>query len=101
VPELASAARDRCVPSGHGPVLVPSWRFYAGAQGSSFLFVALTFSFPKFTLAGDDLPKAAWKRSVGAPLESPGTKKPTLEPGHIDDFRDDSPARQMNPPRFL
>jgi len=35
--------------------------------------------------AGDDIPKAAWKRPIGAPLEHPGTKKPALDAGHIDD----------------
>ncbi len=34
--------------------------------------------------ANDDIPKAAWKRPIGAPLENPGTKKPTLDAGHID-----------------
>lgn len=50
-----------------------------------FLFFALTFSFPVLSRAGDDIPKAAWKRPIGAPLDHPGTKKPTLEAGHIDD----------------
>ena len=35
--------------------------------------------------AGDAIPKAAWKRSIGAPLANAGTKKPTLDAGHIDD----------------
>ena len=35
--------------------------------------------------ADDDIPKAAWKRPLGQPLVNPGTKKPTLDPGHIDD----------------
>jgi non-lysosomal glucosylceramidase len=35
--------------------------------------------------AGDDIPKAAWKRPIGAPLNNPGTKKPNLESQHIDD----------------
>lgn len=35
--------------------------------------------------AGDDIPKAAWKRPIGAPLEHSGTKKPALDSGHIDD----------------
>jgi len=35
--------------------------------------------------ANDDIPKAAWKRPIGAPLENPGTKKPTLDARHIDD----------------
>jgi non-lysosomal glucosylceramidase len=34
---------------------------------------------------GDDIPKAAWKRPIGAPLEHAGTKKPALDSGHIDD----------------
>ena len=35
--------------------------------------------------AGDDIPKVAWKRPIGAPLTNPGTKKPALDGGHIDD----------------
>jgi non-lysosomal glucosylceramidase len=35
--------------------------------------------------AGNDIPKAAWKRPIGAPLSNQGTKKPTLDAGHIDD----------------
>jgi non-lysosomal glucosylceramidase len=34
--------------------------------------------------ANDDIPKAAWKRPIGAPLANPGTKKPALDAGHID-----------------
>jgi non-lysosomal glucosylceramidase len=34
--------------------------------------------------ANDGIPKAAWKRPIGAPLENAGTKKPTLDAGHID-----------------
>jgi non-lysosomal glucosylceramidase len=34
---------------------------------------------------GDDIPKVAWKRPIGAPLANPGTKKPALDAGHIDD----------------
>lgn len=34
--------------------------------------------------ANDDIPRAAWKRPIGAPLENAGTKKPTLDAGHID-----------------
>jgi non-lysosomal glucosylceramidase len=33
----------------------------------------------------DDIPKAAWKRPIGAPLSNAGTKKPALDAGHIDD----------------
>jgi non-lysosomal glucosylceramidase len=35
--------------------------------------------------AGDDIPKAAWKRPLGAPLENPGKKKTGLEAQHLDD----------------
>src|SRR5438270_971409 len=35
--------------------------------------------------AGDDIPKAAWKRAIGEPLANAGTKKPSLDGGHIDD----------------
>jgi non-lysosomal glucosylceramidase len=34
--------------------------------------------------AGDGIPKAAWKRAIGLPLENPGGKKPGLA-GMIDD----------------
>lgn len=53
---------------------------------------ALRYGFVFFLLmtasaarAGDDIPKAAWKRPIGAPLDHPGTKKPALDAGHIDD----------------
>src|SRR5215831_16698930 len=51
--------------------------------GACLLF-ALSFIFP-FSSRGDDIPKAAWKRPLGAPLDHPGTKKPALDGGHIDD----------------
>src|SRR5450631_208935 len=35
--------------------------------------------------AGDAIPKAAWKRGLGLPLENPGGRKPALAPGMIDD----------------
>jgi non-lysosomal glucosylceramidase len=35
--------------------------------------------------AANDIPKAAWKRPLGAPLENPGKKKPGLEQQHVDD----------------
>src|SRR5260370_16830492 len=43
-------------------------------------FVAITSQI----YANDDIPKAAWKRPIGEPLQNPGTKKPTLDGGHID-----------------
>lgn len=48
------------------------------------LFVLVCLS-PAPSRAGNDIPKAAWKRPIGTPLEHPGTKKPALDSGHIDD----------------
>ena len=45
----------------------------------------LLLLFVPFLQANDDIPKAAWKRPLGAPLENPGKKKAGLEPQHIDD----------------
>ena len=42
------------------------------------LLSALVFLLAPAARPGDDIPKAAWKRSLGAPLENPGTKKPAL-----------------------
>ena len=36
-------------------------------------------------LRADDIPKAAWRRPLGQPVDHPGTKKLTLEATHIDD----------------
>jgi len=48
-------------------------------------YVALPFACLTSSLyANDDVPKAAWKRPIGQPLENPGTKKPALDAGHID-----------------
>jgi len=44
------------------------------------LFLLLLCS--TWALAGDQIPKAAWKRPIGLPLQNPGTKKPEL---HIID----------------
>ena len=35
--------------------------------------------------ANDEIPKAAWKRPLGATLENPGKKKANLEADHLDD----------------
>ncbi len=48
------------------------------------LFLALFLLAPA-VWGGDGIPKAAWKRPIGLPLANPGTKKPTLDAGHIDD----------------
>jgi len=50
-----------------------------------FVLFALTLQYPAPSRGGDEIPKAAWKRPIGAPLEHPGTKKPSLEASHIDD----------------
>ncbi len=46
--------------------------------------VALPFVLGSTVHANDDIPKAAWKRPIGEPLQNPGTKKPTLDAEHID-----------------
>src|ERR1700752_1865241 len=46
------------------------------------LFVLYTL--PLAAWSGEKIPKAAWKRPIGQPLENPGTKKPSLDAGHID-----------------
>jgi len=51
-------------------------------RASSCLLLLLVCAFLAFA---DDIPKAAWKRPIGQPLENAGTKKPALDGGHIDD----------------
>ena len=41
---------------------------------------------------GDDIPKAAWKRPIGAPLENPGTRKPALTSLIDDGFWQGAPV---------
>src|ERR1700751_220286 len=41
--------------------------------------------------AGDDIPKAAWKRPLGAPLENPGKKKTGLAAQHVEAFSCQAP----------
>src|SRR5262249_61856289 len=50
----------------------------AGLSALLLLFFALL-------AFADDIPKAAWKRPIGQPLENGGTKKTTLGGGHIGD----------------
>ncbi len=52
---------------------------------SGFLLLTVFLLLGSPARPNDDIPKAAWKRPIGAPLENPGTKKPTLDPAHIDD----------------
>src|SRR6266550_8289936 len=48
-------------------------------------FMGIIFLGTAFAFAGDTIPKAAWKRAIGLPLANAGTKKPTLDAGHVDD----------------
>ena len=48
-------------------------------------FLLIVFLATSYAFAGDAIPKAAWKRAIGLPLANAGTKKPTLDAGHIDD----------------
>ena len=50
-----------------------------------FLAAALLSAFLPAARGNDDIPKAAWKRPIGAPMENAGTKKTTLDADHIDD----------------
>ena len=52
---------------------------------SNRLLYLLIITIASISWAGDQIPKAAWKRPLGLPLENAGTKKPTLDAGHIDD----------------
>jgi non-lysosomal glucosylceramidase len=54
--------------------------FHAVLLSLSTFFLVTTFAW-----AGDAIPRAAWKRPIGMPLENAGGKKPTLDAGHIDD----------------
>ena len=50
------------------------------------LIILCAFScFATSAASADDIPKAAWKRPIGQPLEKAGTRKPALDSGHIDD----------------
>src|ERR1700720_345401 len=54
-------------------------------QVAKGVFLLIIFLGTAFAFAGDTIPKAAWKRAIGLPLANAGTKKPTLDAGHIDD----------------
>lgn len=69
----------------------------------SLLWGLLLFLFLVAPVArgGDDIPRAAWKRPIGAPLSHPGTRKPALPPNHIDGSgsKDRVGTRGFNPAR--
>lgn len=50
-----------------------------------FVCLFVVFFLPAISSADDLIPKVAWKRPIGQPLENPGTKKPSLPAEHIDD----------------
>jgi len=50
-----------------------------------FFLLALLLASPMVLFAGDTIPEAAWKRSIGLPLPDAGTRKPALGSRHIDD----------------
>jgi non-lysosomal glucosylceramidase len=43
-----------------------------------FAILFLILCFVPFAWSGDSIPKAAWKRAIGAPLPNAGTRKPNL-----------------------
>ena len=51
------------------------------SAGLSLLLVLATAA----VAFADEIPKAAWRRPIGQPLENAGTKKPALDSAHIDD----------------
>ncbi|HXN49878.1 MAG TPA: GH116 family glycosyl-hydrolase, partial [Bryobacteraceae bacterium] len=53
-------------------------RFLLAALFASFLLAPLSF-------AGDAIPKAAWKRGIGVPLDNPGGRKPALAASNMID----------------
>ena len=55
-----------------------SWRL-------AILSAILMASAAAINVTGQNIPKAAWKRPLGLPLENPGRHKPSLGDGHIDD----------------
>jgi non-lysosomal glucosylceramidase len=50
----------------------------------ALLFLLVCLGAPAAS-AGDEIPKAAWKRPIGLPLADAGAKNPALEKGHIDE----------------
>jgi non-lysosomal glucosylceramidase len=52
---------------------------------STRLLYFLMIAIASLSWAGDQIPKAAWKRPLGLPLQNAGTKKPSLPADHIDD----------------
>ncbi len=53
--------------------------------GRQIFLLGILLCFATSAWCGDDIPKAAWQRPIGLPVKDAGTKKPTLDAGHIDD----------------
>src|SRR6266700_5036529 len=49
------------------------------------LALVCLLAFTPLLFAGDTIPKTAWKRGIGQPLDNPGGRKPALGAGMIDD----------------
>src|ERR1700719_175958 len=52
---------------------------------SAGLLVSCLIAFTPFVFAGDTIPKVAWKRGIGQPLQNAGGRKPALDPSQMID----------------
>ena len=52
---------------------------------SAGLLASCLMAFNPLVFAGDAIPKAAWKRGIGQPLENAGGRKPALDPSQMID----------------
>ena len=52
---------------------------------SAGLLFSCLVVFKPLVFAGDNIPKAAWKRGIGQPLENAGGRKPALDPSQMID----------------
>ncbi len=59
-------------------------KMFARSFVAGLALVCLLASTP-LLFAGDTIPKTAWKRGIGQPLDNPGGRKPALGAGMIDD----------------
>src|SRR5690349_23808267 len=55
------------------------------ASRASLVFIFAFILNCNWLFAGDAIPKAAWRRPIGQPLENAGGVKPNLKGGMIDD----------------
>ena len=52
---------------------------------SAGLLVSCLVALTPLVFAGDAIPKAAWKRGIGQPLDNAGGRKPALDPAQMID----------------